>query len=84
MQKRLAELNEKIKKVRLDGVGILSLMEGIITQIRNIDPTDDTQLAKLSMDLDNIITRLRANKEYALTIKSELDQLQKELKELGE
>jgi|APGre2960657404_1045060.scaffolds.fasta_scaffold307416_2 hypothetical protein len=84
MQERLAELNEKIKKVRLDGVGILSLMEGIITQIRNIDPTDDTQLAKLSMDLDNIITRLRANKEYALTIKSELDQLQKELKELGE
>lgn len=81
MNERLETLVAEMQKVRLDGVGILSLMEGISTEIRNCDPRDENILTKLIMDLDNIITRLRANKEYALKIKGELDQL---LKELGE
>lgn len=80
MEERLNQIHSKMKLARLDQVGILSRLEGLTVEVKNISGTEE-ELEKLLADIDNLLARLASNKKLMLELVKELTEIKKEFDE---
>lgn len=80
---QLTELVATLKRLNLERTGIVSRIDGISTQLRNIrsglvPPTDEV-LSNLLEQMAETLSRLEQNKIAVLALKEKFDKLQGDL-----
>lgn len=79
--RRLGEIIETIKKLNLERVGIMSRIDEISTQLRDIRSGQvppiflDEAISKLLEQMEEAISRLNQNKTARLALKEKFDEL---------
>lgn len=79
IEQKIREILAELKKLDLERTGIVSRIDGINVQVRNLDPNSESEIDTLLEQIALTQKRLLANRHAILKLKEKFDELRKNL-----